>query len=150
MEIVEHLEIEKKSLASFNTVAEMFQFAKDHVCRHRNKEYLRSMSSMLTAQNNPLNEHWFLHEYLWVVYVSGFSAERISSKYNDLLRAHNIEASLGDYIPISKENLLNKTQLAPVFEIFKNRKKAEAIQETRKLIFYKSLEQKTPSPCGWG
>lgn len=133
-ELVEHLEIVKRSLSSFPDASSMYSFANQHVKEHRLQEYNRSLASMITAQQGEINQHWFMREYLWVVYVSGFSAEIISSKYNKLLIAHQIEDGFGSYIPIKKDNILS--DLAPVFEVFKNKKKADAIQQTRKLIFY--------------
>lgn len=109
----------------------MFAFALEHVRLHRQSEFDRSLSSIL-AMKNGVSERDFFLEYLWCVYVSGFSAKIISSKYKSLLVSHNILDAAGEYIGISPKNIVSN--LSPVLSVFKNRSKAKAVQATRRIM----------------
>lgn len=134
-ELVGKIEVEKKSLASFADPHEMYAFALAHVLTHRKKEFERSLASVKEAAKIDIPEHWFMREYLWVVYVSGFKAERITAKYDQLLQLHKIEDADHQYVPIRFDNLLLYDEnLRPVYKVFANRKKAKAIQRVREEI----------------
>lgn len=125
--------LEKKSLVSFLSAQSMFDFAKFHVVCFRQIEYKTFVDQIYDADNNR-TEHRFLREYLWCVYVSGFSAKTISKKYDRLLQLHQIETLNGEYVKISPENILTGDSLESVFDFFKNKTKGNAIQTVRAMI----------------
>lgn len=144
----------RKSLVDFPNPGKMWAFAQKHVAAHREKEFKDCWTQMLRAKDRWVDEHWFLREFLWCVYVSGFSAKTISKKYDALLRAHLIEDEHGNYIRITEDNWFlpqvwrNPTpgvEVPPhekkvkdvhdgyveVYKIFKNVRKAQAVQHVR-------------------
>jgi hypothetical protein len=128
-EFVEKIDgFEKTDLNSFPDSRRMFAFACEHVERYRKPVVEKCLARMI----EPVTEFKFMSEYLWCVYVSGFSAKTISSKYDALLKAHNIIAADGPYLAITAEN--TPASLERVYSVFKNRSKANAIQETRLMI----------------
>ena len=127
----------KRSLASFPDAKAMYEFAGDHAAKWRSGEIRRCLREINIARQH-VDEHRFMREYLWCVYVSGFSAKTISNKYAALLRAHKIENFSGRYEPIAVSNIVR--DFSGVYSVFKNRTKAAAVQETRGCI----LEQTWP------
>jgi len=123
-----------RSLASFESAAEMFQYATLYVQAHRQHELDDIWQTILIASQTDITEHLFLKEYLWCVYVSGFSAQTIAKKYKALLCAHFIEDENQQPVKIEPSNVLDEAGLRGVYEIFRNKSKARAVQKTRKLI----------------
>jgi len=119
---------EKKSLVSFSDAAEMFKFAKNHVASRRKSELSFYWDK---AAASPITPHQFLREFLWCVYVSGFSAKTISKKYDALLQAHWIEDADGQFIPPTSD-VLSKDAWDRLLDIFANQRKAEYVQLVRK------------------
>lgn len=134
-EIVASIEIpETASLVSFKNARKMFEHAILHVNTYRHDEYRRCWANIEKASKSNIDPHWFLREFLWCVYVSGFSAKTISKKYISLLIAHGIEDVVGQYVPMTTADS-GKDRLADVFKIFKNQRKAESVQSVRNSIF---------------
>lgn len=123
----------KRPLISFKSAKEMFNFSKSHVAQYRQKEFDQCWTNISAAKDKEINEHWFFREYLWVVYVAGFSAQTISKKYEQLLIAHQIEDREGNYVQTTHENCYFGLYggYDDVFAVFKNKRKARSIQECR-------------------
>ena len=143
-EILAPVEIERKPLNSYSDAHRMFSAAKKHVEEHRQREFETCSKNCSSAAKKEIDPHWFLREFLWCVYVSGFSAKTISKKYDSLLRAHRIEDRNGNYIDINIRNayfsaLREGGEIVDgykeVLEIFKNKRKAESVQLVRNLIY---------------
>lgn len=136
-EILTDLQVdyEKRSLISFPDAGKMFDFAKQHVQKHRGQELSSFWHSVLIAHDRPTTPHLFLREFLWCVYVSGFSAKTISKKYDALLQAHRIEDASGSYTPAENVRWPKFDGYDDVFKIFKNKRKAEYIQCVRAMIY---------------
>lgn len=133
-EIVPRIAPQKKqSLTSFPDADAMYKFAHSYVEKHRRGELETCWGNILSAANRQIDQHHFLREFLWIIYVSGFSAKTISAKYDSLLRAHRIENAKGQFIPITKSNI--RPPMAVILEIFKNKRKAEFVQFARRKIF---------------
>lgn len=122
---------EKRSLSSFQTPAEMWLFAKEHVENFRWKEMRSAYSRILRRNRKGFSEYEFLQEYLWCVYVSGFSAATVSDKYKRLLVAHGIEDPQGRYTPAV---LGKRTDIGEALKIINNPRKAKAIQNTKQAM----------------
>lgn len=140
----------KKSLISFPSIRHLYNFAVEHVKTHRQQEFDRCWASVLKAKASKLDPHWFLREFLWCTYVSGFSAKTISKKYDALLQAHRIENSLGNYLPADQYNAIFTCMreggcmvdgYKDVFKIFKNKRKAQAVQIARLGIYRQGWEE---------
>lgn len=123
--------ISPRSLSSFPTLEEMWEYSKKYIEINRNEELNKFWNNIQENSTKPVYEHLFIKEFLWCVHVAGMSASVISQKYNQLLIAHNIEKD-GNYIKIEESNIL--TDLSPVLVIFNNPVKGRFIQSTRKLI----------------
>lgn len=129
---------QRMALTSFPDAKSMYRFASDHVADRRQRDVNMAFAPMLAAKGRPLTEHFFLREYLWCVYVSGFSAKTISRKYAQLLVAHGIEDHKGRYRKgfhtIGDLDNLGHPVYQDVFAVFKNKSKAKAVQATRKML----------------
>lgn len=132
-ELLADIEVKRRPLTSFRNVHRMFAFAKRHAETLRGKEYHKCIDDLRNAHFGSISQHRFVREYLWCVYVSGFSAKTIAKKYDALLRAHNIEDTNGRYIKIEDGNILDPSN-NPVLNIFNNLSKFNAVQKTRALI----------------
>lgn len=124
--------IVKTPLSSFATAREMYAFARSHVFSKRRMEYERSRDSIVAASKAAITEHRFLREYVWCVHVAGFSAARVSKFYPRLVVAHGIEDASGGFIPTTHFNVIK--DMAQVFEVWRNKAKAKAVQSTRQMI----------------
>lgn len=125
----------KTPLCSFPSAQEMYRFAAAHVAEHRLKEYIDATKNMQQKAERPgaVYEYQFLEEYCWCVYVSGFSAKVISDKFRFILMAHKIKDYFG-YIKCVPETMLSDADMEHVYTIFKNKAKAKAVQEVRRMI----------------
>lgn len=78
-------------------------------------------------------EDIFTLEYTFSVYSAGFKASVVTKNFDDLLFAYGIQdRETGHFIPSSSETCA--FEMATVLSVIANRKKAEAIQKTRKMI----------------
>jgi hypothetical protein len=144
------LKFEKHSLSTFNSAKEMWDFAFNHVKTLRNFELTTWWDAIEeTSKLEYIPEDKFVIEYTFSVYASGFKASTIAKKFEALLFYHGITNSYvpgasignhrGNYIPITNDTIL-PAWYQDVFKVFNNRKKAEAIQKLRRLIWSKKYE----------
>lgn len=132
--------------------ASAYEIARTHVGEYHAKEFEDAWGPMVAASREPVTERLFMYEYAWCVYVSGFSASVISEKFRDLLVAHRIEAPDGEYVEPSERNVI--TDPGELFDpefaheiyrdvlgVFGNRRKARAVQETRKILLDQGWER---------
>lgn len=110
----------------------MYGFARRWVHEHRQEEFDAAWDRIHEASQAPLTEHFFMKEYAWCVYVSGFSATNVSRIFDLLLKAHRIEDRNGNYVDPTEANVLSN--VPNVLKVFRNKKKAEAVQEVRRLV----------------
>lgn len=126
---------ELRSLTSFPDGVSMYLYASSYVEQYRKTEFDECWTTMAAAAQSPITPHKFLREYLWCVYVAGFSAKTIASYYPKLLVAHQIENEAGEYQEPLPWNVLEfEDAIQPVIDLFANRAKATAIQKTRGMI----------------
>jgi hypothetical protein len=126
--------IEKTPLCSFPTPGAMFHFAAIHVAEHRLKEFVEASKRMQDIRTSGMIwEYPFLSEYVWCVYVSGFSAKTISNKFERLLHVHNIKTYFG-IVPCTSESMLSDDEMDRVYGVFRNKSKAKAVQSVRRMI----------------
>lgn len=131
----------KRSLASFDSASDMADFAWQYVHNHREKELDAAWKPICSAAQKELPQHFFMREYAWCVYVSGFSAATISKKFSAILQAHRIEKKDGSYIRVCSRNLvpdgdLDHPIMRKVMSVFGNRNKARAIQKMREWLYH--------------
>ena len=133
MELLEKFNGSKKSLTSFGSVEDMWGFSFSYV-RNNKWDFISECWDVIKENRSkePLTEEDFLPEYCFCVYVSGFKAEIIANKFKALTEAHNIYDFEGNYIPSTKDTLLEDPSI--VYSVFKNKRKAKAVQTTRRLI----------------
>lgn len=133
MEPLEHRSPDaRKSLLSFSNGSVMYEFADDYVKKHRLEEFRNIWGAFEKASEKNITEHYFMREYVWCVYVAGFSAKVIATKIDALLRAHKIEDDKGNFLPITPETYV--TDFTEIYKVFGNKNKAKAVQELRKII----------------
>lgn len=141
---------EKRSLSSFSSSKEMWDYACNHVFLHRKNELDTWWGAIEeTSELEYIPEDKFVIEYTFSVYASGFKASTVAKKFEALLFYHGITNSYvpgasignhrGNYVPITDATIL-PAWYQDVFKVFNNRKKAEAIQKLRYLIWSKKYE----------
>ncbi|GEM_PF-2125761 len=128
---------ERKDLCAFPTLKALYRFALSHVQKYRARELAATWRRIKEYARLRLTEERFLKEYLWCVYVAGFSAQTVSKKYDELLKAHKVLDVRGAFYPITQRELLPKTYCRAPLKIIRNRAKCEAIRRTRLLILEK-------------
>ena len=123
--------VKGKKLTDFDDLETMANYAWDVVHRHCQRAFYDSWESIKYASVNPITEEAFFKNYLWCVYVSGFSAKAVTANYDKLLLAHNLVDSRGFFIPALHADPPCKDK---VFAIWKNHAKFNAIFDTRKRV----------------
>jgi len=142
---------EKRSLSSFSSYKDMWEFAHNHVLLHRKNELDTWWSAIERASTlDYIPEDKFVIEYTFSVYASGFKASTVAKKFEALLFYHGITDSYvpgvslgglrGNYIPITDDTVL-PAWYTDVFKVFNNRKKADAIQKLRRMIWGKTYKK---------
>lgn len=127
--------IQPRSLCSFNSAKEMFDFVFAHVAQFRLGEYNECTRNMRDQTHMRVFETDFLREYVWCVYVAGFSAKVISDKFKSLLDVHKIrDRYFGDIFKCKPETMLSEDEMDRVYGVFKNKNKAKAVQSVRRMI----------------
>jgi hypothetical protein len=127
---VEHhaqLKIERRNLLSFPNASALYEFAVQHVSTFRQEEFDTCWNDVTAAAGRTpedLGAHFFMREFLWVVYVSGFKAARVSQKFKALLQAHGIEDAQGQYLGPAEIT----TDVSAVLRVWGNRAKAKAVR----------------------
>lgn len=124
---------------------ELYTFAREYIDQNHKEEFDAAWTPMFEASKKLFSQHQFMREYLWCVYVSGFSARVISEKYAALLLAHRIEDKDGNYITVNKSNVIGTSKIDPILtdilKVFGNKQKATMVQKTRSLILKQSWEK---------
>ena len=118
-------------LTDFKSLGEMANYAWGVVKLHCLAEFNKSWASIEGAAHRAVTEEEFFRNYMWCVYVSGFSAHAVSRNYDKLLAAHNLVDDQGKFVPSSQALFPDKEK---VFLIWRNRAKFAAITETRRLV----------------
>jgi hypothetical protein len=126
-----HVKVKGKSLLECDSLIEVAERAHDVVHKHCCHQFYDSWESIAHASVNPITEEAFFRNYLWCVYVSGFSAKAVTANYDRLLYAHNLVDSRGSFVP---SHVAEPPCKDKVFSIWKNHAKFKAIQETRKAV----------------
>lgn len=136
MELVtKYTGLNRRSLTSFKSAQEMYEYATDWVTERRALEFMDAWDRMkLASKKDKIEESQFVKEFTWCVHVSGFSAAKISERFPRILMAHNITDLAGNYIKITKDNILSGDGMNRIFSVFKNRAKAKAVQKVREMI----------------
>lgn len=157
MELLEEIKIDKTSLLSFKSIAELWDFSWDHIKKHRLNELNRYWEHVTRmSQLEVIPEKVFMMEYLFSVYSAGFKASIVSLKFDALSRAHGITNTDGDFVRALFANLSWQAGYHQALAVIGNKMKAKAIQDTRGLIsglgwelFHKTyLEGKDPEKIG--
>lgn len=112
----------------------MFSFCQRHIKQCRFKEFQEITDRLVKASHTPITEEFFLLEYVWCVYVSGFKASHISKKFSAIVKVHKIQDQDGNFQPTQLANCLPLDNLQPIYEVFKNKAKAKAIQQVKHKI----------------
>lgn len=126
--------IEKKvrgpKLTEFNYLGYAADYALDTVKRHCLAEFENSWASVLMANGQDVTEEDFTKNYLWCVYVSGFSAQVVTANFDRLLHAYGM-VSDGQFVQAKQGT---EPSMEPVFRIWKNKAKFKAVHMTRMMI----------------
>jgi hypothetical protein len=117
-----------RKLTDFPDIGEMTDHVWSIVHTHCSKEFYDSWESIARMSTDVISEEVFFRNYLWCVYVSGFSAKAVTANYDRLLAAHNLVDSTGTFIPSMKMILPDHDN---VFKIWRNQAKFKAIHTTR-------------------
>lgn len=135
MEIV-HGRIKGPHLLQFNSGWEMYVAATNHVNAKRHSELTGAWSAIVKSSQSEITPLLFMREFTWAVYVSGWSARVISAKFKAILESHHIESD-GRYIPPDGSNcfLLPGFSMGHIFQVFRNKAKATAVQRVRLAIW---------------
>jgi hypothetical protein len=120
--------VKAKKLVDFESLDEMALHAWLIVHEHCRKEFYDSWNSISLASVDVISEEFFFRNYLWCVYVSGFSAKAVTANYDKLLVAHNLVDVRGRFVPSEIASPPDKDQ---VFKIWRNHAKFNAIFKTR-------------------
>jgi thermostable 8-oxoguanine DNA glycosylase len=129
-----------QSLVSFDSFAEMWAYVSNYVETYRKRELEEFWSTVEKAAAKPFNEHFFVREHMWCVYVAGFSAATIGKKFPQLLLCHNIEDHEGTYLRITKDNIRAIDKADDLLAVFGNKRKAAAVQAMRQIILDRGWE----------
>jgi endonuclease III len=125
----------RTSLLAFDQPADLWRYALNYVTTYRKTEFEQSWDPVLERVSKDVPEETFFKEFVWVCYVSGFSARVISKKLDALLKAHKIIDEAGKYIPATWNSLLSSEEVASrVYPVFKNQNKARAVQRARREV----------------
>lgn len=123
-----HKKVRGKKLIECPDLKSMVDHAWDVVQTHCKVEFDDSWQSIASLQTGPITEEIFFKNYLWCVYVSGFSAKVVTAKFDGLLMAHNLVNAHGIFVPSEKADPPSKEK---VFMLWKNHAKFNAIFNTR-------------------
>ena len=121
--------VKAKKLVECGDLDQMTEHAWDVVHTHCSREFYDSWESIARASVDVISEEFFFRNYLWCVYVSGFSAKAVTANYDKLLVAHNLVDERGKFVPSEKASPPDKDQ---VFKIWRNHAKFNAVFKTRK------------------
>lgn len=128
-----------RSLVSFKSLAEMFDYALEHVNKHRSAEFKTTLENYRKAEKTEIDEERFTKEYVWACYVSGWSARVVTSLFDKLLAAHKIVDSSGNFVPASPSSVCD--DIEEVLNVFANERKATAVMTVRSMISIGSWKQ---------
>jgi len=120
-----------KKLVECGDLNQMTEHAWDVVHTHCSREFYDSWESIAQASVDVISEEFFFRNYLWCVYVSGFSAKAVTANYDKLLTAHNLLDKHGKFVPSEKASPPDKDE---VFKIWRNHAKFDAIFKTRNQV----------------
>lgn len=123
-----HNTVKGKRLVECESLEEVATLALDVVHKHCSREFHNSWESIAQASVNAITEEAFFRNYLWCVYVSGFSARAVTANYSKLLLAHNLVDHSGRFVP---SHAAEPPCKSAVFSIWKNHAKFKAIHSTR-------------------
>ena len=115
--------VKAKKLVECGDLHQMTEHAWDVVHAHCSGEFYDSWESIARASVDVISEEFFFRNYLWCVYVSGFSAKAVTANYDKLLVAHNLVDERGKFVPSEKASPPDKDQ---VFKIWRNHAKFNA------------------------
>ena len=121
--------VKAKKLVECGDLHQMTEHAWDVVHAHCPGEFYDSWESIARASVDVISEEFFFRNYLWCVYVSGFSAKAVTANYDKLLVAHNLVDERGKFVPSEKASPPDKDQ---DFKIWRNHAKFNALFKTRK------------------
>lgn len=122
------VKVKGKRLVECESLEEMASLAMKVVQDNCSREFYDSWESIAYASVNIITEEAFFRNYLWCVYVSGFSAKAVTANYDKLLVAHNLVDGHGRFVPSEIASPPDKEQ---VFKIWRNHTKFNAIFKTR-------------------
>jgi hypothetical protein len=123
--------VKGKKLTEFTDLNEMVEYAWSVVHDHCKEEFYDSWESIARMSTDIITEEFFFRNYLWCVYVSGFSAKAVTANFDRLMSAHNLVDSHGRFVPSEKAQPPCKEK---VFGVWKNHAKFNAIFETRSRV----------------
>ena len=123
-----HKKVKGKKLTEFTELRDMVEHAWNVVHTHCPKEFCDSWDSVVHGCMDLISEEVFFRNYLWCVYVSGFSAKAVTANFDRLLHAHTLVDDQGHFIPSERAESPSKEK---VFAVWKNHAKFNAIFKTR-------------------
>jgi len=122
--------VRASKLTEFNYLGNAAEYALFLVNRYCKAEFRNSWSSVLAAHENVVSEEVFMKNYLWCVYVSGFSAQVVTTNFDRLLEAYGVVCG-GHFV---EAHATGSPDIEKVFQVWKNKAKFKAMSKTRALI----------------